>query len=124
MQSLPQLIIFDLDGTLAESKMPLDAEMAALLGELLIHTKVAVISGASFAQFQVQFLGHLHFPKNRQVPGQPDPMTNLSLLPADASSFYVYNPADARGATTGGWVTVYQNLLSSEEKGMIRAAVS
>jgi hypothetical protein len=41
-----ELIVFDLDGTLAESKSPLDAEMSALLHELLGIVKVAVISGA------------------------------------------------------------------------------
>jgi len=35
--------VFDLDGTLAESKSPLDAEMAALLHALLGATQVAVI---------------------------------------------------------------------------------
>jgi hypothetical protein len=33
--TVKKLIVFDLDGTLAESKAPLDAEMAALLGTLL-----------------------------------------------------------------------------------------
>jgi FMN phosphatase YigB (HAD superfamily) len=32
---MKKLIVFDLDGTLAESKAPLDTEMAALLGEVL-----------------------------------------------------------------------------------------
>ncbi|MCC6651328.1 MAG: HAD family hydrolase, partial [Candidatus Eisenbacteria bacterium] len=32
---MKKLIIFDLDGTLAESKASLDAEMATLLGALL-----------------------------------------------------------------------------------------
>lgn len=40
-----KLIVFDLDGTLAESKSSLDAEMAALLRNLLCIVKVAVISG-------------------------------------------------------------------------------
>jgi len=35
-----KLIVFDLDGTLAESKSSLDAEMAALLHELLGAAKV------------------------------------------------------------------------------------
>jgi phosphomannomutase len=32
---MKKLIVFDLDGTLAESKSPLDAEMAVLLSGLL-----------------------------------------------------------------------------------------
>ena len=116
-----KLIIFDLDGTLAESKMPLDAEMAMLLGDLLIHRRVAVISGASFAQFQVQFLAYLDFQKKFN---QPTPLENLWLLPADASSFYKYDTTDPRGALAHGWVPVYQSPLTPEEKGMIKSAIT
>ena len=45
---MKRLIVFDLDGTLAESKSLLDAEMASLLGELLNVVKAAVISGGSW----------------------------------------------------------------------------
>jgi len=56
------LIIFDLDGTLAESKQPMDSEMTELLARLLEKKKVAVISGGSFEQFKKQFLPELeHF---------------------------------------------------------------
>ena len=42
---MKRLVVFDLEGTLAESKSPLDAEMAALLPGLLGIVRVAVISG-------------------------------------------------------------------------------
>jgi hydroxymethylpyrimidine pyrophosphatase-like HAD family hydrolase len=42
-----QLIAFDLDGTLAESKAPLDDEIAGLLATLLTFAQVAVISGVT-----------------------------------------------------------------------------
>ena len=41
---MKKLIVFDLDGTLAESKTSLDAEMSRLLGDLLGIVKAAVIS--------------------------------------------------------------------------------
>ena len=47
---MKRLIVFDLDGTLAQSKSPLDAEMATLLGRLLEVVKVAVISGGAWMQ--------------------------------------------------------------------------
>jgi len=56
---MKKLIVFDLDGTLAESKSPLDAEMAVLLRELLTVAKVAVISGGDWPQFQTQLLANL-----------------------------------------------------------------
>jgi phosphomannomutase len=43
------LIVFDLDGTLGESKAPLDSETSALLHDLLEIVQVAVISGAGEA---------------------------------------------------------------------------
>ena len=131
---LPKLIIFDLDGTLAESKAPLDAEMAALLGDLLTHKgqvhkgqvhkgqtqrQVAVISGASFAQFQTQFLAHFDVLENKA-----EAFANLSILPTSGSSFYKYDPVDPRGASTGGWVLVYQHNLSLEEKSRIKNALA
>ena len=45
---MKKLIVFDLDGTLAESKSSLDAEMSALLHDLLGIVKVAVISGGDW----------------------------------------------------------------------------
>ncbi len=50
------LVVFDLDGTLAESKSALDAEMGSLLEELLDVVKVAVISGGDWPQFESQLL--------------------------------------------------------------------
>ena len=53
---MKKLVIFDLDGTLAESKASLDTEMATLLARLLEVVKVAVISGGAWAQFEKQVL--------------------------------------------------------------------
>jgi hypothetical protein len=43
------LIIFDLDGTLTESKSDLDGEMATLLARLLGTVDVAIISGGAWS---------------------------------------------------------------------------
>ena len=56
---MKKLIVFDLDGTLAESKSPTDCEMAGLLDSLLGIVKVAVISGGKWSQFEKQVLAHL-----------------------------------------------------------------
>jgi phosphomannomutase len=42
---MSDLVVFDLDGTLAKSKSSLDAERAMLLSSLLGIVKMAVISG-------------------------------------------------------------------------------
>lgn len=95
-----KLIIFDLDGTLAESKSPMDVEMSKLLGKLLAKKKVAVISGGSFEQFQKQFLAGLQCDKRL--------FSNLSLCPTCGASMYIYKE--------DMWQNVYREELSENEK--------
>jgi phosphomannomutase len=92
------LIVFDLDGTLAESKSALDAEMAGLLGKLLKIVKVAVISGGDFPQFEQQVLTNL---------AHDEQLKNLSLLPACGTKFYRYE---------AGWKKLYSEDFSAAEK--------
>jgi len=81
-----KIIAFDLDGTLAESKQPLDKEMAALLKELLKHKKVIIISGGSFGQFEKQFLPYLDITETEK-----DLYSNLILLPTSGSLCYQFD---------------------------------
>jgi len=74
-----KLIVFDLDGTLAESKSSLDAEMSALIHDLLCIVKVAVISGGDWLQFEKQVISGLPHDKSLQ---------NLSILPTCGTKFY------------------------------------
>ena len=95
---MKKLIIFDLDGTLAESKSSLDAEMSVLLHDLLGILKVAVISGGDWPQFEKQLLANL--PNDERLE-------RLSLLPACGTKFYQY---------AGSWKKIYSEGLSTEEK--------
>jgi len=95
---MKKLIVFDLDGTLAESKSSLDDEMAALLHDLLGVVKVAVISGGDWPQFEKQLLSHL--PKDGHL-------ANLSLLPTCGTKFYQY---------AGDWKKLYSEDFTPEEK--------
>jgi phosphomannomutase len=103
---MKKLIVFDLDGTLASSKSPLDDEMAYLLDKLLKAVKVAVISGGDWSQFQKQVLSHL---------GTGDGLTHLSLLPTCGTKFYRY---DTR------WELVYSEDFSDEQKSKIIDALN
>jgi HAD superfamily hydrolase (TIGR01484 family) len=96
-----QLIVFDLDGTLAESKAPLDAEMAKLLRALLAIVGVAVISGGDWPQFEQQLLSGLS--------GGPL-LRNLSLLPTCGTKFYRYSDS---------WKLLYAENFSAAEKAKI-----
>jgi phosphomannomutase len=81
---MKRLVIFDLDGTLAESKLPLDAEMATLLARLFEVVKVAVISGGAWRQFESQVLSRL--PHDERLK-------HLSILPTCGTQFYRYDGA-------------------------------
>jgi phosphomannomutase len=104
------LIVFDLDGTLAESKSAIDPEMGTLLGALLAVVRVAVISGGDLPQFQKQILANL--------PHDAD-LANLSLLPTCGTRFYQYRTE---------WHKLYSEDLSAAQKekivGAINAAVA
>ena len=78
---MKKLIVFDLDGTLAESKSSIDVEMAKLLDALLNIVKVSVISGGAWLQFEKQVLAHL---------SHDERLKNLSLLPTCGTKFYKY----------------------------------
>ena len=95
---MKKLIVFDLDGTLAESKSPLDAEMSALLRDLLGIVNVAVISGGDWPQFEKQILSNL--PHDERLK-------NLSLLPTCGTKFYQYN---------GDWEKIYSEDFNAVEK--------
>jgi len=95
---MKKLIVFDLDGTLAESKSSLDAEMAALLNELLGIVKVAIISGGGWPQFEKQILSNL--PNDKRLE-------NLMLLPTCGTQFYQYK---------GAWKKIYSEDFNAEEK--------
>lgn len=74
-----KLVAFDLDGTLAGSKEDITPEMAELLRQLSLQTKVVVISGGSFLRFQEQILRSL-------IPSE-----NIILLPVEGSKRYEYD---------------------------------
>jgi HAD superfamily hydrolase (TIGR01484 family) len=105
MKTLKKLIVFDLDGTLAESKSSLDAEMAALLNGLLAVAKVAVISGGDWPQFEKQVVSNL-------AKGQS--MDNLLLLPTCGTKFFQYD---------GKWNKLYADEFSAADKAKIISAL-
>ena len=101
-----KLIVFDLDGTLAESKSDVDPEMVGLLGKLLEKKKVAVIGGGKFELFERQLLS--------KINAAPELLKNLFLFPVTATAFYRFEGS--------GWQEVYSGKLTKEEKQKILAA--
>jgi phosphomannomutase len=85
-----KLIIFDLDGTLTESKMPISAVMAQAIGDLAVKHKVAIISGCKYNQFENQFIKHILGP----IFGSfSNAQNNLYLLPTSGAQLYLYSGA-------------------------------
>jgi len=95
---MKKLIVFNLDGTLAESKSPLDTEMLSLLHDLLRIVKVAVISGGDWVQFEKQLLSYL--PHDEQLK-------NLSILPTCGTKFFKYSD---------GWEKIYSEDFTKRKK--------
>ena len=101
-----KLIVFDLDGTLTESKAEMDGEMAFLLAKLLETRKVAVIGGGKFEQFHLQLLSKLFVPEKF--------LANLFLFPVTATTSYTY--------INNKWTEIYNQNFSNEEKEEILSA--
>ena len=98
---MKRLIVFDLDGTLAQSKSSIDTEMANLLNSLLVMVKVAVISGGAWPQFEQQVLAHLRHDNG---------LRNLSLLPTCGTKFYRHGV---------GWDLLYSEDFTAAESSRI-----
>jgi phosphomannomutase len=102
---MKKLIVFDLDGTLAESKSSIDAEMSALLHDLLAVVQVAVISGGDWPQFETQVLSNL---------AHDECLKNLSLLPTSGTKFFRYD---------GVWRELYAENFTADEKEKIMSSL-
>ena len=98
---MKNLIVFDLDGTLAESKSSIDDEMSLLMRDLLGIVKVAVISGGDWPQFERQLISKL--PHDAMLE-------NLSLLPTCGTKFYRFDSS---------WKKLYSEDFADPEKATI-----
>ena len=103
---MKSLMVFDLDGTLAKSKSPLETDMADLLEKLMAVMKVAVISGGAWVQFEKQLLANL--PQN-------DRLKQLSLLPTSGTKFLRYD---------GQWTQLYAENFTPDDKTRIIGALN
>lgn len=107
MDFTPKAAAFDLDGTLAESKQPVTKEMGVWLGKLMVHMPVAVMSGASFRQFDTQFLPAI-------PPGAN--LANLYLFPTNAAQGYRFNGTK--------WVLAHDESFTASERERILSALN
>jgi phosphomannomutase len=102
---MKSLIAFDLDGTLADSKQPLEDVMGEALSDLLQVAHVAVISGGDWPQFDKQVASRL--------PARAD-VSRLWLMPTTGTKLYTHKD--------GGWSPVYAELFDPAQKAAILEA--
>lgn len=102
-----KLYAFDLDGTLAESKQPVDERMCQLIQQLLVTKPVVVISGCKYDQMSTQFVRRMH-------PGSR--LENLYLMPTSGASLYEFRNRQ--------WHQIYNNDFSPRERELVEQAFS
>lgn len=102
---MKRLIAFDLDGTLALSKQPLDEDMAERIADLLDVAMVDIISGGDWPQFEKQVVSRL--------PARAK-LANLFIQPTTGTKLYRWS---------GDWQPVYAELFSDKEKRAIKDAL-
>ena len=95
---MKRLIAFDLDGTLADSKQAIDAEMRLALSRLTKTAIVAIMSGGDWPQFEEQLVSNL---------AADTDLARLFLLPTSGTKLYRFD---------GAWRLAYAELFSAEER--------
>lgn len=101
-----KVYVFDLDGTLAKSKSPIDGQMKKTLEMLLNTNYVCVVSGGGWPQFEKQLISYL--------PDHPLKKSRLHCFPTCGTTYYTYDEAK--------WHQVYNHKLSGNEKAEIYSA--
>jgi HAD superfamily hydrolase (TIGR01484 family) len=97
-----EIVVFDLDNTLAVSKQPLTKSMALLLAQLSKKTKVAVITGGKLDQLKDQVIA--------QLPPSAS-LESIYLLPTSGAGLFTYEERE--------WMKVYEQEISLEESDRI-----
>ena len=103
---MKRLIAFDLDGTLALSKQPLDQDMGERLADLLDSCMVGIISGGDWPQFETQVIQRLPVRAN---------LANLFIQPTTGTKLYRYELKE--------WRQVYADTYSKKQKQKIIDAI-
>ena len=99
---MKKLIAFDLDDTLAITKSEISDRMSALLGRLVEHYDVCVITGGRFEQIEKQVVKRLEIPEHL--------LNRLHLMPTCGTRYYRYDELEHK------WVLQYAEDLTKEQK--------
>ena len=101
-----KIIIFDLDGTLAESKSAVTPAMVSALKRLVSRFEIAVISGGTWSQFESQLINRLDLTLEES--------RRFHMFPTSGTSFYNNDGS--------GWKCIYSETLTPSEVNKILSA--
>ncbi len=99
---MKKVLAFDLDGTLAPSKSAVPDQICEILGELLFHYHICVISGGKYDQFQNQLLTNIKADAKR--------LERLHIMPTCGTRYYRFS------LKSNKWELIYSEDLSPLEK--------
>ena len=99
-----KIMVFDLDGTITESKSPMDVEMAALFSRVLDKMSIAVITGGGYERFELQF---------EALQCSDEQKRRLFFFPTTGTRFYRF---------TDKWTQVYADEMTDAERQKIKDA--
>lgn len=102
---MKKVLAFDLDDTLAVTKSPISDEMSSILGDILNHFEICIISGGKFEQFEQQVINRLHV--------NPHILNRLHIMPTCGTRYYRYDELEAK------WKIQYAEDLTTEQKKLI-----
>ena len=102
---MKKVLAFDLDDTLAVTKSPVSDRMAVLLGRLLEHYDVCVITGGTFKQIRSQVIDRLSV--------SPQQLARFHAMPTCGTRYYRYD------ALRNEWELQYAEDLSEKERAHI-----
>lgn len=106
--TIPRLVAFDLDDTLAPSKSAIDPRIGDLLVSLAERVEVAIISGGQLQQFTTQVIDRL--PESDAAT-----LAHFHLMPTCGTQYYVIGADGIR--------TVYSRTLTEAQRAGALAAV-
>lgn len=104
-----KVIAFDLDDTLAVTKSPISDQMSELLGKLIEHYDICVISGGAFTQFKKQVIDRVDIPKHL--------LNKFHMMPTCGTRYYRYDELKDE------WAMQYAEDLTGDEKQSIASVL-
>jgi phosphomannomutase len=106
---MKKVIAFDLDGTLAPSKSPIEDKMSELLAQLVKKYQVCVISGGKYGQFEKQLIGNLHV--------NNEDLNHLHVMPTCGTQYYRFDNVKDK------WQQMYAENIPEKDKKRIFGAI-